>query len=220
MENNNIGCFGWGIIIFIILLAIAYWQIALVVLAIVAVIWWYRNKSPKGIERKKKEEEQRKQAEAKRNQQIAVWQSEDLAKYATKLSDVRLKKTEYAYYISSDSITWSESRSRTKRINYGGLTSNIHIAKGLNYRLGSIKTQAQHEEYMQKVLTGALALTNKRIIVVGGDKAKSYPFTRLLRAVPYSDGVELISDSGKRVMLSGFKDATRFNIYLDRLTSD
>ena len=140
--------------------------------------------------------------------------------HATKLSELKLKKTEYAIYSPDSQITWSESRSRTKRINYGGLTSSIHIAKGLNYRMGSIRTASQKEEYMKEIVTGALALTNKRIIVTNGTDAKSYPFTRLLRMVPYNDGVELISDSGKKVILSGFDDATRFNIYLDRLTSE
>lgn len=176
--------------------------------------------------RQKREERRRKQAviEKEREElykkQVQKWQTEDLSKYATKLSELKLKKTEYAIYSPDSQITWSESRSRTKRINYGGLTSSIHIAKGLNYRMGSIRTASQKEEYMKEIVTGALALTNKRIIVTNGVDAKSYPFTRLLRMVPYSDGVELISDSGKKVRLSGFDDATRFNIYLDRLTSE
>ena len=178
------------------------------------------------VERKKKEEEQRKKEEAEREQeelykkQVEQWQTEDLSKYATKLSELKLKKAEYAIYSPNSQITWSESRSRTKRINYGGFTSTIHIAKGLNYRIGSIRTAFQKEEYMKQIVTGTLALTNKRIIVTNGTEAKSYLFTRLLRMVPYDDGVELISDSGKKVILSGFNDATRFNIYLDRLTSD
>ena len=220
MKNNNIGCFGWGIIIFIILLVVSYWQVTLPLAIIGAICWYFYEKSPKTQEKKKKQAAAKQVAEEERQKQIKIWETEDLSQYATKLTDVKLKKTEYAIYAASEPITWSESRTRTKRINYGGLTSNVHIMKGLNYRAGSIRTVSQKEEYMQDVLTGALALTNRRIIVVNGDKAKSYPFTRLLRIEPYRDGTELISDSGKKVILSGFKDATRFNIYLDRVTSD
>lgn len=220
MKNNNIGCFGWGIIIFIILLVVSYWQVTLPLAIIGAICWYFYEKSPKAQEKKKKQAAAKQVAEEERQKQIKIWETEDLSQYATKLSELKLKKTEYAIYSPGSQITWSESRSRTKRINYGGLTSSIHIAKGLNYRMGSIRTASQKEEYMKEIVTGALALTNKRIIVTNGVDAKSYPFTRLLRMVPYNDGVELISDSGKKVILSGFDDATRFNIYLDRLTSE
>lgn len=224
MKNNNIGCFGWGLILFLGLVVlswtIVYWYIVLPLAAIAGVCWYFHEKNPKTQEKKQQQAIAKQKAEEERQKQIKVWETEDLSQYATKLTEVKLKKTEYAIYAASEPITWSESRTRTKRINYGGLTSNVHIMKGLNYRAGSIRTQAQKEEYMQDVLTGALALTNRRIIVINGDKAKSYPFTRLLRIEPYHDGTELISDSGKKVILSGFKDATRFNIYLDRLTSN
>ena len=216
----NIGCFGWGIIIFVVLLAIVYCQITIPLAIEGSICWYFYEKSPKTQEKKKKRAAAKQIAEEKRQEQIKVWENEDLSQYATKLTEIKLKKTEYAIYTSGTPITWSESRTRTKRINYGGLTSNVHIMKGLNYRTGSIRTLSQKEEYMQNVLTGALALTNRRIIIINGDKAKSYPFTRLLRIKPYRDGTELISDSGKKVILSGFKDATRFNIYLDRLASE
>lgn len=228
MKNNNIGCFGWGLILFLGLVifswAITLWYISIPIIIIAVIIYFYRKNNPKIQQRLKEKEAAKEQAEHERQElhqrNIQKWQTEDLSKYATKLSELKLKKTEYAIYSPDSQITWSESRSRTKRINYGGLTSSIHIAKGLNYRMGSIRTASQKEEYLKEIVTGALALTNKRIIVTNGTDAKSYPFTRLLRMVPYDDGVELIGDSGKKVILSGFNDATRFNIYLDRLTSE
>lgn len=174
--------------------------------------------------RQKREERRRKQAviEKEREElykkQVQQWQTEDLALYATSVEDLKLKKTESAYYIGNDHVTWSESRSKTKRVNYGGLTGSVHIAKGLNYRMGSIKTESRKEEYMKDIISGLPILTNKRIIIANANEAKSYPYTRLLKITPFSDGTELVSDSGKVVMLRGFSDATKFNIYLDRLS--
>lgn len=37
---------------------------------------------------------------------------------------------------------------------------------------------------------------------------------------PYSDGTELFRQSGKRILLTGFSDATKFNIYLERILND
>lgn len=169
-----------------------------------------------------KEEERNKQIEEQRekhNEQVKVWQTEDLNQYATKLDQIKLKKTEYCYYVSPGEVTWSEEKSKVKRINYGGFTGNIHIAKGLNYRLGSIRTEAQRINYWDDILTGHIFLTNRRVIVMNDDHAKSYPFTRLMRMIPYNDGVELISDAGKRTIIKDLPDAERFNIYLDRLTT-
>lgn len=173
----------------------------------------------KEIEAQKEQDLQRQREEA-RQKQIRTWQTEDLSQYAAKISDLKLKKNEYSYFISDESITWSEERVHTRRINYGGLTGSIHIAKGLNYRLGSVRTDIQRDKVLEPVFSGILVLTNKRIIVTNGEQAKTYMFTRLLKLKPYTDGVALISNAGKKVVLSGFKDAMRFNIYLDRLTSD
>ena len=166
---------------------------------------------------KQKAEEER---QAQRNEQIKKWQTEDLSKRAGKVDGLVLKKNVYWYLAISVLINWKEDRSKTRRVNYGGLTSSIHIAKGLNYRLGSVKTDIQKENYIVTLFTGALFLTNKRIILVNKEGSKAYPFTRLLRATPYRDGVALYSNAGKRVILDGFSDAEKFNIYLDRLLSE
>lgn len=150
---------------------------------------------------------------------VREWQTEDLEQYATKLDQIKLKKTEYCYYVSPGEATWSEEKTKVKRINYGGLTGNIHIAKGLNYRLGSIRTEAKKTNYWDDILTGHIFLTNRRVIAMNDEQAKSYPFTKLMRVIPYSDGVELISDAGKRTIIKDLPEAERFNIYLDRLTT-
>lgn len=176
-----------------------------------------RTKQEK-IEAKKQVELQK---ETERENLLSGYRTMNLASVAQKIPEVNLKKQEYAYYAYNDNdITWSEERTKTSRINYGGLTGSIHIAKGLNYRLGSIKTDIQHETYLKEIFRGALLLTNKRIILGNNDGVKAYPFTRLLRVVPYNDAVVLCSESGKKVILQGFTDAEPFEIILDRLLTE
>lgn len=185
-----------------------------------------RQRKREEAKRKKQEKiEAEKQAELQkkieRENLLNGYRTMDLASIAQKVPDVNLRKKEYAYYAYNDNdITWSEERTKTSRINYGGLTGSIHIAKGLNYRLGSIKTDIQHETYLKEIFRGALLLTNKRIILGNNDGVKAYPFTRLLRVIPYSDAVVLCSESGKKVILQGFTDAEPFEIILDRLLTE
>lgn len=159
-------------------------------------------------------------AEQKREELLEGYRVMDLPSLAQKVPGINLKKNEYAYYAYNHNVEWLEERSRTSRINYGGLTGTIHIAKGLNYRLGSIKTDIQHENYLKLIFNGAVLLTNKRIILGNNEGVKAYPFTRLLKAIPYKDGVVLCSESGKKVILEGFDDAEPFNIILDRLLTE
>lgn len=169
------------------------------------------------IQNYKKEETAK---EEQYQKQLETYRTVPLPEFAQKLNGINLKKYEYGYYAYNHDITWYEERSRTKRINYSGPMGTIHIAKGLNYRLGSIKTDMEHETYLKEIIKGSLLLTNKRIILNSGDGIKAYPFTRLLKAVPYNDGVVLYSESGKKVILEGFDDATPFNIFLDRLLTE
>ena len=163
-------------------------------------------------------------AEKKKKQEyedlLNKYRSVDLSTVAQKVPNINLRKNEYAYYAYNHYVTWSEERKKTSRINYGGLTGTIHIAKGLNYRLGSIKTDIEHSTYMKEIFQGSLLLTNKRIILGNNEGVKAYPFTRLLRVIPYSDGTVLCSESGKKVYLTGFDDAMPFNIMLDRVLTE
>lgn len=180
-----------------------------------------RQLKRQAIEENKQREYERKQIlEEKRSKQVKEWQTEDLTKRAQKVDGLILKKNEYCYLAIPEKINWKEQRTKSQRINYSGLTGSVHIAKGINYRLGSIKTQSKKENYVVNLFTGALFLTNKRIILVNHNGSKAYTFTRLLKFTPYSDGVILQSSAGKQVILDGFSDARQFNIYLSRLTTE
>lgn len=220
-KSQNAGCGTLIVVGLIILFAIVYWQFSLVVAVIWFAIWWYTHKSEHAKQKQAEQAKAQEQLLKAKEQKIAEYQQIDLRALATKNDIVNLKPREWIYYVEQRPITWSEMRSKTKRINYGGLTSNVHIMKGVNYRAGSIKTDIQHEDYVKQIFKGAPILTNRRIILYDSSNgtAKAYPFTRLLKATAYTDGTVLSSESGKRVMLTGFENPDEFNVILQRLSN-
>ena len=226
MNNNNanIGCLGWVIVIIAILFAITFWQVSLVIIAIIAGIWWYNNKSDHAKQKQAEQAKANEKAQQERQERLDQYAHDNLKSLASKVDFVNLKPKEYLYYANADHLArWIETRTRTSRVNYGGLTGNIKIMKGVHYRTGSIKTDVQHEDYQKVIFEGYPLLTNRRIILYNKDTetAKAYPFTRILKATAYADGTMLSSESGKNVVIDGFEndDADRFNVYLQRLMS-
>lgn len=222
-NNEGLGCIGWIIVLVALAFAIEYWYVSVTIIAIIVAIWWYQNKSPhaKEIQEQKKAEEY--QAEQARQKQLKEYVHDDLTSLALKDDVINLKPTEYIYYCEPDSmVDWQEVRQRTKRVNYGGLSGNIRIMKGLHYRTGSIRTDIQKEQYVENVFEGHPILTNRRVVLYNPNTqiAKAYPFTRILRATAYSDGTVLSSDAGKTVTLTGFTNPDKFNVYLQRLMSE
>ncbi|RMC38154.1 hypothetical protein F5ESL0236_08350 [Lactobacillus sp. ESL0236] len=177
----------------------------------------------KRLEKEKKAEElriQQQKAEEARQRNIVIWQNEDLTQYACKVNGLILRKNEFCYLSVDENITWSEDRVRSRRINYGGPTATIHIAKGLNYRLGSVSARTEKYSEVTPIFNGALYLTNKRIFLVNNEGTKTLVLSGIVSITPYSDGVELFRQSGKRILLTGFSDAAKFNIYLQRILND
>jgi hypothetical protein len=219
---RNAGCGTLIAIGLVILFAIVYWQFSLVVVAICFVIWWYTHKSEHAKQKQAEQAKAQEQLLKAKEQKIAEYQQIDLRARATKSNIVNLKPKEWIYYTETRPITWSETRSKIKRINYGGLTSNVHIMKGLNYRAGSVRTEIQHEDYIKQIFKGSPLLTNRRIILYNSSDgiAKAYPFTRLLKATAYTDGTVLSSESGKQVILTGFENPDAFNVILQRLSNN
>ncbi|MCO6527814.1 MAG: hypothetical protein J6565_03190 [Lactobacillus sp.] len=177
----------------------------------------------KRLEKEKKAEElriQQQKAEEARQRNIVIWQNEDLTQYACKVNGLILRKNEFCYLSVDENITWSEDRVRSRRINYGGPTATIHIAKGLNYRLGSVSARTEKYSEVTPIFNGALYLTNKRIFLVNNEGTKTLVLSGIVSITPYSDGIELFRQSGKRILLTGFSDAAKFNIYLQRILND
>lgn len=169
--------------------------------------------------RKLREEEEleQKRIEQKHRENIERWETENLNQYAGKVDGLILKKDEYCYLAIPENITWNEDRTRTKRIGYSGPTATVRIAKGFSYRVGSASVSSERITELKEVFSGGLFLTNKRIILLNSTGMKILNISKIVRLDSYTDGITLFRDSGKRIVLAGFSNAEKFNIYLQRI---
>lgn len=132
-------------------------------------------------------------------------------------SPINIQKTEQLYY--SAKIEWYEERTKTTYVSYNGITTNFRITKGISLRSGMIAPERHTEEYMKLIDTGDVYFTNKRIIFVGEHGNKIIPFSKILYITPYSDGLEIGKDTGKKPFFK-FHDVETMGIYLARLLKD
>lgn len=132
-------------------------------------------------------------------------------------SPVNLQKTESLYY--SAKIAWYEERTRTTSVSYAGLSTRFRIAKGLSLRVGNIAPSRNTEEYMKRIDSGNVYFTNKRIIFVGENANKTIPLSKILFITPFSNGVEIGKDTGKKPFFR-CSDPELMSLYLARLLKD
>ncbi len=132
--------------------------------------------------------------------------------------NINLQKNESCYFASK--IDWHEQRTVTQRINYGGPVARIRIAKGVYYRVGSISGHAVKKDEWKLIDSGTIYLTNKRLIFVGQSKNTNIRLNRILGFTPYSDGVEIDKDTGRKPLLSFTQDIELFSMLLSRVLSD
>lgn len=131
---------------------------------------------------------------------------------------INLQKNECCYFTSN--ADWLENRTVTNRINYEGPTARIKIMKGIYYRAGSIGVQRITSEQLQKIDSGQVFLTNKRIIFVGNKKNSNIQLNKILSINPFSDGVEIEKDSGESPIFRLSNNADLFAMTLSRVIND
>jgi hypothetical protein len=110
-------------------------------------------------------------------------------------TDIYLQKNEKCHFM--ENATLYESRKVTKRVNYGGPTFRVKIAKGIYYRAGSVGVSRESEDVLTQIDTGTLYITNKRILFTGTKNNKTIKYSQIIDLNPYNDGVEIIKDSGR-----------------------
>lgn len=133
-------------------------------------------------------------------------------------SDINLKSGELLHFMCY--VKWNEYRRVPKRVNYGGPTGRIKIAKGLYYRYGSIGYQNVSSEEMQTVDSGYCYLTNKRLIFTGSRGNKTIPLSKILSYKPYKNGIDVQKDSGKSPFLEFEKNTIVGAMILGRLLNE
>jgi hypothetical protein len=131
---------------------------------------------------------------------------------------IALQKSEQCYFTCD--AEWHENKTITKRINYGGPTVSIKIMKGVYYRTGSIGVQRVTSQELVHIDSGKVYLTNKRIIFIGVRKSSNIRYEKILDLTPYSDGIEIIKDTGKPPIITMENEkAELFILILGRLIS-
>jgi hypothetical protein len=111
-----------------------------------------------------------------------------------------LQKGERCHFAAQ--AVWHEFRTRTVRVNYGGPTYRLRIAKGLYYRIGSMNVAPVRKEELTQIDSGTVYFTNKRVIFDGTRANKTIRLSALLGVQPYTDGIGLEKATGKSPVLA------------------
>jgi hypothetical protein len=112
---------------------------------------------------------------------------------------INLQKGERCHFAARSE--WYEFRTKTVRVNYSGPSYRIRIAKGLYYRVGSMKVAPVKHEELTQVDSGIVYFTNKRIIFDGARGNKTIKLSALLGIEPHSDGIGIEKATGKSPVL-------------------
>lgn len=145
------------------------------------------------------------------------WQIEN-STLPTIETDINIQKSESLYFQTH--VKWLEQRSVTKRINYGGPTARIKIAKGVYYRVGSVAVQRVSEDVWQTIDSGQIYLTNKRLIFMGSKGNKTIGLNKILDIKPFSNGVDIQKETGKSPFLEFRNNVDIFSMILVRLMDE
>lgn len=128
---------------------------------------------------------------------------------------ISLQSKEICHFIAD--IQWYEQRKVTQRVNYGGVTGRLKIAKGIYLRAGSISPQRITEDVWKLIDNGKLFITNKRIIFMGGLGNKTINLNKILDFNVYSNGIEISKDTGKNPFLGFEKNTDTCSLILSSL---
>ncbi len=133
-------------------------------------------------------------------------------------SPINIQKNEILHFIGN--VKWLEQRTITKRINYGGPSARIKIAKGFYYTVGSVSAKRITEDIWQVIDTGKIYMTNKRIIFMGNKGNKTIQINKILDVAPYKNGVDIQKESGKSPFIEFSDNVDIFSMILVRLMNE
>lgn len=134
------------------------------------------------------------------------------------ISSINIQKSESLHFQTS--VKWLEQRTVTKRINYGGPTARIKLAKGVYYNFGSMAANRVTEDVWKIIDSGTLYLTNKRLIFMGSRGNKTIHLRKILDYKPYTNGVDIQKDTGKSPFLEFSFNVDIFSMMLARLLNE
>jgi hypothetical protein len=132
--------------------------------------------------------------------------------------DILLPKNEMCYFRTSSDLY--ENRKVTTRLSYGGPTARVKIMKGVYYRVGSVSVRSESKDVLTKIDTGSLYITNKRVLFVGSKQNKPIKLSQIIDFEVYSDGIEIVKDSGKNLVFMINQNVKIAATYLARSIKD
>ncbi|MHB0756902.1 hypothetical protein [Polaribacter sp. M15] len=131
---------------------------------------------------------------------------------------INIQKSESLYFMTS--VNWKEQRRVTKRVNYGGVTARVKIAKGVYYRMGSFSAKTVSDDVWQVIDNGTIYLTNKRLIFMGSRGNKTIRINKILNIAPYRNGIDIQKETGKSPFLEFKDNVDIFSMILTRIMNE
>lgn len=80
----------------------------------------------------------------------------------------------------ADKAFFVKNRSVTERINYGGFSGSVKIARGIRYRVGSLKVDVQKKQVLSSEDAGFIYMTTDNIAYLGVHKNFSLPYNKIV----------------------------------------
>jgi hypothetical protein len=108
--------------------------------------------------------------------------------------NVNLSSGEKLHYVNKAFIV--KNKSVTKGYNYSGFSTSIKIAKGLRYRVGSVKVHPQKVNVMMADDAGTFYLTTENVGYIGLNKHFSMAYDKIL-SLDIRDGFLYLYKKGK-----------------------
>lgn|SRR3546814_436381 len=110
-------------------------------------------------------------------------------------ADIRLGRNEICYHYCPS--VWLQMKTVREHHGYAGGSIGFRVAKGVTLRFGrAVPITSTREELVEKA-GGELYVTNKKLAFIGQRSSTNVTYGRLARWEIYSDGIEVIKNSGK-----------------------
>lgn len=117
-----------------------------------------------------------------------------------------LKEVPCELDLGSEGCFWTQhvelglNKRVTTRRSYGGFGTSIKIWGPLRYRTGSYEVERQTEQRLEKVDSGILVFTSKRVIFSGSLKSLNFKYSKVLDVTVYNNAIEIDKDTGGDVV--------------------
>ena len=112
---------------------------------------------------------------------------------------VRLQKTERCH--ACVPCAWKEYREVTSGISYGGPALQFKVAQGVYWRSGHYRLNRVKEDRLTFIDSGALYLTNKRLLFVGEKNTRTLRLPSIVDFEVYKNGISIKRAQGKAIFL-------------------